>query len=62
MLKTDAPINAAPQSPTPARDRRVDILRGVAVLAISANHILTTSPEMTAGKPYRFGHLFASSP
>lgn len=59
MLKTDAPINAAPQSPTPARDRRVDILRGVAVLAISANHILTTSPEMTAGKPYRFGHLFA---
>ena len=59
MLENDPARPAASPSLHPCRDRRVDILRGIAVLAISANHILTTSPHITALEPYRFGRFFA---
>lgn len=42
-----------------ARDRRIDILRGVAVLGISANHIWLEGTVRTQLPEYKFGHLFA---
>ena len=43
----------------PQRDRRLDILRGIAIFAIAMNHVATESPHMLGVRSYRFGHLFS---
>lgn len=41
------------------RDVRLDLLRGLALVAISINHTQPLSPEATAYGIYQFGHLFS---
>lgn len=41
------------------RDRRIDVLRGVAVLGIALNHVSAESPHIANFGLYKFGHLFA---
>ena len=41
-----------------SRDRRSDFLRGLAVLAISANHIWPQHTRNTQYPAYKFGHTF----
>lgn len=48
-----------PASAFHARDRRIDVLRGLAVLGISANHIWPEGSYGTQYAAYKFGHLFA---
>ena len=47
------------QRPVSIRDRRIDFLRGLAVIGISANHIYLGDSYPTQYPPYHSGHVFA---
>lgn len=58
LFKTGYAPYTLPPSIFSARDRRIDCLRGIAVMGISANHIWPEGLYSTQYN-YKFGHLFA---